>query len=69
MRKKWRILVGILVVAVVVVCIVLLNGGASDFRAKYEGRDLSTDVTGIGRDDTYEVYLKTHENVAAYSKS
>ncbi len=65
MRKKWRILVGVLVVAVVVACIILLNGGASDFRAKYEGRDLSTDVTGIGRDDTYEVYLKTHENVAA----
>ncbi len=63
MRKKWRILVGILVVAVLVVAIVLLGGGTQDFHAKYEGRDLSTDVTGIGRDDTYEVYLKAHEGV------
>ena len=65
MRKKWRILVGVLVVAVVVACVILLGGGTSDFHAKYEGRDLTTDVTGIGRDDTYEVYLKTHEGVAA----
>ncbi len=63
MRKKWRILVGILVVAVLVVAIVLLGGGEQDFHAKYEGRDLSTDVSGIGRDDTYEVYLKAHEGV------
>ncbi len=65
MRKKWRILVGILVVAVLVVAIVLLGGGAQDFHAKYEGRDLSTDVSGIGRDDTYEAYLKVHEGAAA----
>ena len=65
MRKKWRILVGILVVAVVVVCVVVLNGGTQSFHSKYEGRDLSTDVTGIGRDDTYEVYLKAHEDVPA----
>ena len=65
MRKKWRILVGILVVMIVVVAVVLLNGDVEDYHHKYEGKDLSTDVTGIGRDDTYDVYLKRHESVAA----
>ena len=65
MRKKWRILVGILVVAVIAACVILLGGGASDFHSKYDGRDLTTEVSGIGRDDTYEVYLRTHEGVAA----
>ena len=64
-KKKWRILVGILVVAILVVVIVLMNSGTQSYHDKYAGRDLSTDVTGIGRDDTYEVYLKTHEGVAA----
>ena len=65
MRKKWRILVGILVVVIVVVAITMLNGDVQNYHHKYEGKDLSTDVTGIGRDDTYEVYLKRHEAVAA----
>jgi len=65
MRKnKWRILLGILVVAIVVAAVVLLGGGTQDFHEKYEGTDLTTDVTGIGRDDTYEVYLQAHENVS-----
>ena len=65
MRKKWRILVGILVVAVVAACVILLGGGASDFHSKYDGRDLTTEVSGIGRDDTYEVYMRTHQDVPA----
>jgi len=64
MRKKWRILVIVLAVVILAVAIVLLNGGVQDYHDKYAGKDLSTDVTGIGRDDTYEVYLKTHEGVA-----
>ena len=65
MRKKWRILVGILVVVILVVAIVLLNGDPQNYHDKYDGKDLSTDVSGIGRDDTYDVYLKAHEGVAA----
>lgn len=64
MRKKWRILVGVLVVVVLVVALVLLNGGTQSYHDKYEGKDLSTDVTGIGRDDTYDIYLRKHEGVA-----
>lgn len=65
MRKKmWRILVGILVVAIVVAAVILLNRGAQDFHEKYEGVDLTTDVTGIGRSDTYEGYLLAHKDAS-----
>ena len=64
-KKKWRILVALLVVVAIAAGILLLSGDAANYHDKYAGRDLSTDVTGIGRDDTYEVYLKTHEGVAA----
>ena len=65
MRKKWRILVGLLVVVIVVAAIVLLNGGTQSYHAKYADKDLSTDVSGIGRDDTYEVYMRAHQAVPA----
>ena len=66
MRKnKWRILLGILVVAIVVAAVILLNGGTQDFHEKYEGTDLTTDVTGIGRDDTYEAYLTAHKDIVS----
>ena len=65
MQKKWRILIGVLVVVVLVAAIVLLNGDAQSYHDKYAGKDLSTDVTGIGRDDTYEVYLMSHQNAPA----
>ncbi len=65
MRKKvWRILLGILVVAIVVVAISLLNKDVEDFHEKYDGVDLTTDVSGIGRDDTYAAYLQAHKDVA-----
>ena len=58
MTRKWRnILIGVLAVAVLVVLVVLLNQGASDYSSKYAGADLSTDVTGIGRSNTYEAYV------------
>ena len=58
MSRKWRnILIGVLAVAVVVALVVLLNHGESDYSSKYAGVDLSTDVTGIGRSNTYEAYV------------
>ena len=70
MRKKmWRILVGILIVAIVIAAVKLLNQGAQDFHHKYEGTDLTTDVSGIGRDDTYEAYLQAHAAVSKGSEA
>jgi hypothetical protein len=61
MSRKWRnILIGVLAVAVIVVLIVVLNRGSSDYSSKYAGVDLSTDISGIGRSNTYEAYVASH---------
>ena len=61
MSRKWRnILIGVLIVAALVGGFILLNSGANDFSAKYEGVDLSTEVSGIGRSNTYDAYVEAH---------
>ena len=61
MSRKWRnVLIGILAVAAVIVLVVLLNQGTSGYSSKYAGVDLSTDVSGIGRSNTYETYVASH---------
>ena len=61
MSRKWRnILIGVLAVAVIVVLIVVLNRDSSDYSSKYAGVDLSTDISGIGRSNTYEAYVASH---------
>ena len=58
MSRKWRnILIGVLVIAVLIAGISLLNKGETNYRSKYEGEDLSTDVAGIGRSNTYDAYV------------
>ncbi|HSK68638.1 MAG TPA: extracellular solute-binding protein [Candidatus Limnocylindria bacterium] len=47
-----------------VVAWVSLSGGATDFRHKYEGEDLERTVIGIGRENTYALYLASHEDAA-----
>ncbi len=66
MRKKgfgW--LIGILCLAAVIAVIVLLGGGAQNFHEKYEGADLSADVSGLGREDTYANYLQAHADAVS----
>ena len=61
MSRKWRnVLIGILAVAAVIVLVVLLNQGTSGYSSKYAGVNLSTDVSGIGRSNTYETYVASH---------
>ena len=70
MSRKWRnILIGVLVAALVVTGFVLLSRAPADFKDKYEGVDLSTDVTGIGRSNTYGTYLAEHENDPAVTET
>ncbi|MBE5779322.1 MAG: extracellular solute-binding protein [Clostridiales bacterium] len=65
MGKKARgVLIGLLCAAAIIVLLVVFSQGESNFRSKYEGVDLSTDVVGIGRDDTYDAYLAKHEGIA-----
>lgn len=56
-QKHYGKLIGILIFVAVVVLLFCLNGGTESFRNKYEGVDLSTNVTDIGRTNTYEAYL------------
>jgi len=69
MSRKWRnVLIGFLVVAAVVAVILLTRGGISNFRDKYEGADLSTDVSGIGRGNTYAAYTAAYEGIPAVTE-
>ena len=65
MSRKWRnFLIAAVVVVLCVAAIWLLSRGTNDFSAKYAGVDLSTDVTGIGRGNTYQAYLDAHAKAA-----
>ena len=70
MSRKWRnILIGVLVAALVIGGIWLLSRSENNFRSKYEGADLSTDVSGIGRSNTYTSYLEKYANLPAVSEA
>ena len=62
-KKRFGWLIGILCLAAVIVLIVVLGGGAQNFREKYENADLSADVSGLGREDTYTHYLEKYAGV------
>ena len=69
MSRKWRnILIGVAAAVLAAASLVLLSRGPADYRNKYEGTDLSTDVTGIGRSNTYGVYLSEHANDPAVTE-
>ncbi len=63
MKKFRNLLIALVCIVAVILSIVLLKGEKEDFHEKYEGVDLSQDVTGIGRDDTYDGYLRKHASV------
>ena len=70
MSRKWRnVLIGVLVAVVAAAGIWLLNRGSLDFREKYEGVDLSADISGIGRNNTYDAYVSAHAGGPAVSES
>ncbi|MBQ8110975.1 MAG: extracellular solute-binding protein [Clostridia bacterium] len=63
--RRALIILGCLAVAIAL--IVLLSGGSSSFEAKYADADLTAEVTGIGRSNTYEAYLLAHEGAGTGS--
>ena len=70
MSRKWRnILIGALVLVLVIAGVWLLSRSPDNFRDKYEGTDLSSDVTGIGRSNTYTAYLEKYRDLPAVSES
>ena len=64
MKKKNKIIIGILLVLVIILVIVILpKGKPKDYSEKYIGEtDLHKDIEGIGRDNTYAKYLERHSD-------
>ncbi len=67
MKKNNKGLRTILIIAGIVLLFalwLLLTGGAENYQAKYAGLDLTADVQGIGRSNTYTHYLENHSDAA-----
>ncbi|MBE5777658.1 MAG: ABC transporter substrate-binding protein, partial [Clostridiales bacterium] len=62
-RKLRGALIGVLAVVLVIVLIAVLGDGVQNFAKKYEGYDLTSDVSGLGRSNTYDGYLHAHASV------
>ena len=68
MSRKWRnILIGVLAAVLVIGGIWLMSRTPGNFKDKYAGADLSTDVTGIGRSNTYTAYVEQYADLPAVS--
>ena len=68
MSRKWRnILIGVLAAVLVIGGIWLMSRTPVNFKDKYAGADLSTDVTGIGRSNTYTAYVEQYADLPAVS--
>lgn len=62
-KKKWvRSLLILLGVVALFVLWLALSGGSENYSAKYEGADLSAEVTGLGRENTYTQYLARYSD-------
>lgn len=55
---KWVMITAAVVLLAAVIA--LLMGGEENFSEKYAGVDLNTDISGIGRGDSYSAYLNSH---------
>ena len=64
MKKFGKAMVGILCIALIVALIAVFGDGVQHFYAKYEGADLTADVSGMGRSNTYDGYLQAHTGAA-----
>ena len=64
LKRVQRILLGFLCVAAAIALIAVLGSGSQSFVEKYEGEDLTADVSGLGREDTYDGYLRAHAGTA-----
>ena len=63
MNKRWKIITLVLIVILAIAAIVIFGRDAKDFSAKYADADLTSDVSGIGREDTYDRYLQAYRDV------
>ena len=67
MLTKLRRLLPLAAALGVLALFLFLNRGSQTFREKYEGADLTADISGIGRSNTYDRYLAAHEGASSGS--
>ena len=68
LRRNRRALIGLLCLILAIVLIGVLGRGSQSFHEKYEGEDLTADVSGLGRADTYDGYLRAHADAGTGSE-
>ena len=70
MSRKWRnFLIGALAAVLVIGGTWLLSRTPENYKDKYQGVDLSSDVTGIGRSNTYTTYLERYADLPPVSET
>lgn len=64
MKKKNKIIIGILLaLAIIFIFVLIPRNGIDNFSEKYAGAsDLYKDIEGIGRDNTYSKYIEKHSD-------
>lgn len=63
MKKRWvRTLLTLVCIVLAFSLWILLSGGQENYQAKYEGVDLTQEVSGLGRENTYPQYLAAHQD-------
>lgn len=63
---KW---IALTAVVLALVLWFVLSGGVENYRAKYEGYDLSQQIGDIGRSSTYSLYLRAHEALRTHLRT
>lgn len=68
-KNKRIAIAAVAVVVVALIAVLVLTRGVEDFHDKYAGADLSVDVAGMEREDTYTGYLNDHAGAAHPAQS
>lgn len=68
-RNKRIAVAAVAAVVVALIAVLILTRGVEDFHDKYAGADLSVDVEGMEREDTYTGYLNEHTGAAHPAQS
>lgn len=68
-RNKRIAIAAVAVVVVALIVVLIAMQGVEDFHDKYAGADLTTDVAGMEREDTYTGYLNEHAGAAYPAQS
>ncbi len=61
-NRKTIIIIAAVLVALILIIVGIKCSDQKDYKSKYEGIDLSVDVEGTGRSDSYTAYLDKHPN-------